>query len=141
MPLAVLNDTVLPGVYVLRRKEPADEALLAGTEDAAKKPPEPAKVVKPMALGPNRELFVVNADRAESNLTPLTDEQVATLTADERMRFIHEAREIQLAASNELPRHELWQLLLLAFLGLLIFEVLMTRRLVKGGHVDTNSEP
>lgn len=140
LPLAVLDDTVLPGVYILRRKEPADEALLSAKEDATKKGSEPINVAKPNALGPNRELFAVNADRAESNLTPLTDEQVTTLTADERMRFIHSAREIQLAASSELPKHELWQLLLLAFLGLLIFEVLMTRRLVKGGHVDTDSE-
>ncbi|MCX7420894.1 MAG: VWA domain-containing protein [Planctomycetia bacterium] len=139
-PLAVLNDTVLPGVYMLRRKGPTDDALLTGKEAPTKIPAEPINAPKPLALGPGRELFAVNADRAESNLTPLNDEQITTLTADERMRFIHDAREIRLAASNELPRHELWQLLLLAFLGLLIFEVLMTRRLVKGGHVDTDSE-
>ncbi len=139
-PLAVLDDTILPGVYVLRRKEPADEALLSGKAEVAQRLAEPVKAAKPFVLGPSRELFVVNADRAESNLTPLTDEQIATLIADERLRFIQDAREIRLAASKELPRHELWQLLLLAFLGLLIFEVLMTRRLVKGGHVDTNSE-
>ena len=34
------------------------------------------------AKAPGRELFVVNADRAESNLTPLTAEQIATITAD-----------------------------------------------------------
>ena len=140
MPLVVLDDTILPGVYILRRKDPADDALLMGKGDATKNGAEPIKVAKPFALGPGRELFAVNADRAESNLTPLSDEQITTLTAEERMRFIHTAREIQLAASNELPRHELWQLLLLAFMGLLIFEVLMTRRLVKGGHVDTDSE-
>ncbi|HLQ43707.1 MAG TPA: hypothetical protein VK137_03180, partial [Planctomycetaceae bacterium] len=140
--LAVLDDTALPGVYVLRRKEPADEQRLSDKADADHKPNEPAKVAapKPLAVGPGRELFVVNADRAESNLTPLTDEQIATITAEDRLRFIREPREIRLAASKELPRHELWQLLLLAFLALLVFEVLMTRRLVKGGHVATDAE-
>ncbi len=140
--LVVLDDTVLPGVYVFRRKEQADEQRLAGKNDSGGKPTEPPKraAAKPVAIGPGRELFVVNADRAESNLTPLTDEQIATITADNRMQFIRESREIRLAASKELPRHELWQLLLLAFLGLLIFEVLMTRRLVKGGHMADSGD-
>ena len=82
---------------------------------------------------------MVNADRAESNLAPLTDEQIASITADERLQFIREGREIQAAASNELPRHELWQLLFLAFLALLVGEVLLTRKLVRGGHVATDA--
>ena len=126
--LLVLDDTSLPGVYALRRKEPADEQRLIGKAEANRKP------AKPLAAQ-GRELFVVNADRAESNLTPLTDEQIASITADERLTFIREGREIQAAASNELPRHELWQLLFLAFLVLLVGEVLLTRKLVRGGHV------
>lgn len=73
---------------------------------------------------------MVNAD-APSPTSPLTDEQIASITADERLQFIHEGREIQAAASNELPRHELWQLLFLAFLALLVGEVLLTRKLVR----------
>jgi hypothetical protein len=139
-PLLVHDDTSLPGVYVLRRKEPADEQRLAGKADAARKPavPEKDKLAKPFAAQ-GRELFVVNADRAESNLTPLTDEQIKTITADERLQFIREGREIQVAASNELPRHELWQLLFLAFLALLVGEVLLTRKLVRGGHVASEA--
>lgn len=82
---------------------------------------------------------MVNADRAESNLTPLTEEQIATITADERLQFIREGREIQAAASNELPRHELWQVLFLALLALLVGEVLLTRKLVRGGHVAADA--
>jgi len=35
---------------------------------------------------------------------------------------------------------ELWHILLLVFLGILIVEVLMTRRLVRGGHVATGED-
>ncbi len=133
-PLWVLNDTSLPGVYALRRKQPADEQRLAGKPVA----PEKDNPAKPVAA-PGRELFVVNADRAESNLTPLTEEQITSITADDRLHFIREGREIQAAASNELPRYELWQLLFLAFLALLVGEVLMTRKLVRGGHATGES--
>lgn len=134
--LLALDDTSLPGVYVLRHKEPADEQRLMGKAEIGRKPagPEKDRLAKPLAAQ-GRELFVVNADRAESNLTPLTDEQIASITADERLQFIREGREIQAAASSELPRHEIWQLLFLAFLALLVGEVLLTRRLVRGGHV------
>ena len=131
--LLVLDDTSLPGVYALRLKQPADEQRLAGKAEVERKP------AKPPLAAPGRELFVVNADRAESNLTPLTDEQLATITADERLQFIREGREIQAAASSELPRHELWQLLFLAFLALLVGEVLLTRKLVRGGHVAADA--
>ncbi len=138
--LLVLDDTSLPGVYVLRRKEPADEQRLADKAKGHRKPIaiDKDKLAKPLAAK-GRELFVVNADRAESDLTPLTDEQLASITADDRLQFIREGREIQAAASNELPRHELWQLLFLAFLALLVGEVLMTRKLVRGGHVATEA--
>ena len=138
--LLMLDDTSLPGMYSLRRKVPADEQRLAGKAEADRKPvaPEKNKPAKPLAAQ-GRELFVVNADRAESNLAPLTDEQMASITADERLQFIREGREIQAAASKELPRHELWQFLFLAFLVLLVGEVLMTRKLVRGGHVASES--
>jgi hypothetical protein len=134
-PLLVLDDTSLPGLYSLRRKEPAAEQRIAGKVAAAEK----NKPEKPFAAI-DRELFVVNADRAESNLVPLTEEQIASLTADERLQFIREGREIQAAASNELPPHELWQLLFLAFLALLVGEVLMTRKLVRGGHIAADAD-
>lgn len=138
--LLVFNDTSLPGVYALRRREPDDEKRLAGKADVDHKPIALGKdkAAKPLAVQ-GRELFVVNADRAESNLTPLNEEQIASITADGRLQFIHEGREIQAAASDELPRHELWQLLFLAFLALLVGEVLLTRKLVRGGHAA--SEP
>lgn len=138
--LLVLDDTSLPGVYVLHRRDPEDEKRLAGKADADRKPVAPGKdkLAKPLAAQ-GRELFVVNADRAESNLTPLTDEQIASITADERLQFIREGREIQAAAASELPRHELWQFLFLAFLALLVGEVLLTRKLVRGGHTVSDA--
>ncbi len=138
--LLVLDDTSLPGMYLLRRKEPADEQRLADKATGHRKPvaPEKDKLARPLAAK-GRELFVVNADRAESDLTPLTEEQLASITADDRLQFIREGREIQAAASNELPRHELWQLLFLAFLALLVGEVLFTRKLVRGGHVVSDA--
>ncbi|MFM9960415.1 MAG: BatA domain-containing protein [Planctomycetaceae bacterium] len=135
-PLLLLDDTSLPGVYSLRRQEPADEPRLSGKAVT----PETNKPAPPRAA-PGRELFVVNADRAESNLTPLSAEQIALITAEERLQFIREGREIQAAASSELPRHELWQLLFLAFLALLVGEVLMTRKLVRGGHATADADP
>lgn len=150
-PLAMLDDTSLPGVYVFRQRGAADQPRRADNKEVDAKIPasgkarEPKPVVltpKLAVIGAARELFVVNADRAESNLTPLTDEQIAALSANDRLQFVRESRDIRLAASKELPRHELWQLFLLGFLGLLIFEVLMTRRLVREGHatagLDTN---
>lgn len=62
--LLVLDDTSLPGVYVLRRREPEDEKRLAGKAEADRKPVAPGKdkLAKPLAAQ-GRELFVVNADR------------------------------------------------------------------------------
>ncbi len=134
--LLVLNDTSLPGMYVLRKKGPNGPAPVRPSlpQRGGGLTPGNAAEIKQPAFGPGRELFVVNADRAESNLTPLTDEQLATLTADDRMQFAREPRDTRIVDSDNLPRHELWQFLFLAFLGLLVFEVLMTRRLVRGGH-------
>jgi hypothetical protein len=134
-PLLVLNDTPLPGVYSLRRKLPGDDERLANrSKSAAVSRAKPAPSNPPLAIK-DRELFAVNADRAESNLTPLSDNEKTKIAGENRLQWIREGREIQLAASSELPRHELWQLLFLAFLALLIGEVLLTRKLVRGGHV------
>jgi hypothetical protein len=135
-PLLMFNDTALPGVYSLRRRIPGDNERLANQTK-----PDSVSRAKPLGAAPpppaikDRELFSVNADRAESNLTPLSEEEKKRIAGEDRLQWIREGREILLAASSELPRHELWQLLFLAFLALLVGEVLLTRKLVRGGHV------
>jgi hypothetical protein len=115
-PLARLTDTRLPGVYTFR---PKDEA---------------AENVTP-------EHFVVNFDRGESDLTPLTADERALLEANERMTFVDTVEELKQQTFTDTGRTEVWQFLLLAFVGLLCLEVWMTRRLVQGGHMDLDELP
>ena len=89
----------------------------------------------------NDEFFVVNFDRAESELTPLDDEHWAELTDENRLRRIETPEEFFESLETESSRIELWHLLLLAFLAILIGEVFMTRRLVQGGHVFVDELP
>jgi hypothetical protein len=106
-PLARLRSALLPGVYqAVRVNRPQD-------------PPE---------------YFVVDFDRAESNLAPLTDADRKLLEAKERMNFIREVSEWTAAVDDDSPRAEVWWIVLLAVLGLLVCEVAMTRRLVRKGH-------
>ena len=118
-PMVRLDQTHLPGTYRLRRRAPDNE-------DA-----NPA----------NDEFFVVNFDRSESELTPLTDERWAELTDEERLHRIETPEELFESLESEASRIELWHLLLLAFVAILIGEVFMTRRLVQGGHVFVDELP
>jgi hypothetical protein len=108
-PAIRLDDTRLPGVYRLARREEGD---------AANSP----------------EYFVVDFDRAESDLTPLDDAARMLLTRNDRMAFVSDRDELKRQMFTDSSRTELWYVLLLVFLAILIGEVLMTRRLVRGGH-------
>lgn len=112
-PMVRLDQTHLPGTYRLR-KRPLDNEQ-----------PNPA----------HDEFFVVNFDRSESELAPLSDEQWAELTDENRLHRIETPEELFDSLETDSSRIELWHLLLLAFLAILIGEVVMTRRLVQGGHV------
>jgi hypothetical protein len=116
-PLARLTDTNLPGRYTL----------------------EP----KPIDSEPRfREYFVVDFDRGESDLTPLDETDLAILTAEDRMSVVTSYEELRDSLLTDASRAELWPWLLFLFLGFLIFEVWMTRRLVQGGHMaDDIREP
>ena len=85
--------------------------------------------------------FVVNFDRGESDLTPLTDEQKESLSKDGRMTFVETVDELVEQTFTDTGRTEVWRFLLLAFVGLLCLEVWMTRRLVQGGHMDIDDLP
>jgi hypothetical protein len=118
-PMVRLDQTHLPGTYRLRKRPLANEQ------------PNLA----------NDEFFVVNFDRSESELTPLTDEGWSELTDDGRLHRIETPEELFAALETSAARVELWHLLLLAFLAILIGEVFMTRRLVQGGHVFVDELP
>ncbi len=84
------------------------------------------------------ERFVVNFDRAESDLTPLSPPEVEVLTKRELV-FTADAESVAKNATDQKARSEFWWWLLLIVLGMLVFEVVMTRRLVQGGHVLLDS--
>ncbi|MBT6486438.1 MAG: VWA domain-containing protein [Planctomycetaceae bacterium] len=118
-PLVRLSDTRLPGTYELRRKG----------EPAAKKENE------------NRqESFVVNFDRGESDLAPLERGDKIVLAKakppEQRMSFVKTQQELKEQMFSDNSSMEFWKFLLFIFLGILVFELVMTRRLVKGGHSE-----
>jgi hypothetical protein len=125
LKLLRLNDTSLPGIYQFRKKTKDDR-------------PDPESLP---------EYFVVNFDRSESELAPLSKEDSAALIEDgdgdeetKRMGFFRTLEELTAEMFKDNSRAEFWYLLLLAFLGILVFEVVMTRRLVQGGHAVLNDE-
>ena len=112
--VARLDTTELPGVY---------QAV--------------AKTPQRLASGP--EYFVVNADREESNLEPLSAEQIQSLAGNadpeqppEDWRFLNNLDEWEGQLSAEQARVEIWPFILCGFLILLVSEVLLTRKLVHG---------
>lgn len=108
-PIARLSDTKLPGAYRLVRKD--------GT-------------------GRNPIWFVVNFNREESDLTELTEEDKEPLSSENRLAFVEDVVDMKQQMLGDESRTEIWPLLMLAFLGMLVVELLMTRRLVKGGHAQ-----
>ncbi len=112
-----LNETQLPGVYTFRHKV---------------KPPPPA------ALAP--EYFVANFDRSESDLTPLSEEEQKRLEQDGRTTFVAGLSYLMENMVDDSTRAELFRYLMILFLIILVGEVVMTRRLVQGGHIDVDIE-
>lgn len=106
-PTARLDVAVSPGVYRAVRKSRPQEAP---------------------------EYFVVEFDRQEANLTPLSEPELKTLASTDRIRPIRKLDEWTAAVAADAPRTELWWMILVAVLALLVFEVAMTRRLVRSGH-------
>jgi hypothetical protein len=80
------------------------------------------------------EYFVVDTDRRESDLTPLSPQDRKQLSENDRIRFVTSVDEVKTGMADDVAPTELWRVLLLAVLALLVAEVLLTRRLVQGGH-------
>ncbi len=107
-PVFEYGETSLPGVYTLRPKADAGIKKL--------------------------EQFVVNFDRAESDLTPLKDVDRTLLAKEKRLTFVQTTPELASKMSTDAPRAEVWRFLMLALLLILAAELFVTRRMVKGGH-------
>ncbi|MEO1982232.1 MAG: VWA domain-containing protein, partial [Fuerstiella sp.] len=109
--LVQLPGTRLPGTYELRRDQ-----------DAAAKPVDS---------------FVVNYDHAEDDPAELVPDDHARLRVNNRMTFVESMESLRKQMYGDESRSELWAFLLFVFLGMLMFEVWITRRLVLRGHADT----
>lgn len=103
------QNTSLPGVYALNPKPGMETELIA-------------------------DRFVVNFDRSESDLTPLSEEQQKTLTDENHLTFFKTLDELKQAMFSDVSETEFWRILLLIFLLLMVGEMFLTRRLVQGGH-------
>ena len=82
---------------------------------------------------------MVNFDRRESDLTSLSPPEQHGLT-EKGLVFAADADVIAHQATDQQARSEFWWWLLLIVLGMLVFEVVMTRRLVQGGHILVEPE-
>lgn len=109
-PIARLRNTTLAGVYRFLPKKP-----------------KPNEANRP-------EYFAVNFDRAESDLTPLTEDQRKILSGNDRLKFVADLPDLRQNMFAESSRVELWWLLLYVFLIGLGIEAWMTRRMVHGGY-------
>ncbi|MCA9016759.1 MAG: hypothetical protein KDA77_15610, partial [Planctomycetaceae bacterium] len=103
------QNTSLPGVYALNPRQGVETELKA-------------------------DRFVVNFDRSESDLTPLSEAQQKTLTDDYHLTFFKTLDELKQAMFSDVSETEFWRVLLLIFLLLMVGELFLTRRLVQGGH-------
>lgn len=101
-----------PGIYVVtsageKRARGIDPQLLCGT--------------------PDTEVFAAQADGQESDRTPLTDADRATITAGRPLHFYDSVEDWQRHQAADAPRSELGWSLLWLVLGLLMLESLITR--------------
>ena len=111
-PLVRFDDTPAPGVYVLEQPR----RNRAGTSSSV------------------ATRFVVNFDRGERDLTPLSVTGIEELSADGRITFVDSPDDLETQLLTDDSRTELWQLLVVLVFALLCLEIWMTRRLVQGGH-------
>ncbi len=109
--IAVLPKTTLPGVYELR-------AVSNDRADAG----------RPV------DSFVVNYNHSEDDPAELSDDDRSRLTLRNRMTFVDSTETLAKKMYGDESRSELWTLLMFSFLGMLVLELWMTRRLVQRGH-------
>lgn len=112
------QNTSLPGIYALNPKQGVKTELKS-------------------------DRFVVNFDRSESDLTPLTEAKQKNLSDDYHLTFFKTLDELKQAMFSDVSETEFWRVLLLIFLLLMVGELFLTRRLVQGGHatLSDNNPP
>lgn len=103
-----LHNTRLPGVYHLVDRETAKRY----------------------------DSFVLNYDHGEDVPDELSVDDRARLSDKDRMVFVDSLDALRERMYGNESRSELWALLLWSFLALLVLELWMTRRVVRGGHSD-----
>ncbi|MFK7777832.1 MAG: VWA domain-containing protein [Gimesia sp.] len=109
------QNTSLPGIYALNPKAGIETELSA-------------------------DRFVVNFDRSESDLTPLSEADQKTLTEEYQLTFFTTLDDLKQAMFSDVSETEFWRVLLLIFLLLMVGELFLTRRLVQGGHTALPEE-
>ena len=92
--------------------------------------------LKTAAEGDVLDTFVVNYDHSEHDPESLTTEDKERLTVDDRLKFVNSMDALGQQMYRDESRSELWAVLLWVFLGLLVVEVWMTRRMVQQGYAD-----
>lgn len=93
--------------------------------------------LKSGADGEVLDAFVVNYDQLEHEPESLTIEDKERLTVNDRLTFVESVDSLSQKMYRDESRSELWGLLLWVFLGLLVVEVWMTRRMIQQGYTDT----
>jgi hypothetical protein len=84
---------------------------------------------------------VVEFDRGESDLKPLDDAARKQLAGEGRLKFVPNLDELTTEFYTDGPKSEIWRVLMALLLAFLVGELLLTRRLVHGGHERTVAEP
>lgn len=78
--------------------------------------------------------FAVQADRRESDPALLNETDRELVGGQDRLQFMQNLSDLKSSLRGDDAGTELWRSLLFIFLGLLIFEIYLTRQLVRGGH-------
>ena len=76
--------------------------------------------------------YVVNADRAESDLTRLTDVEIKTLARTHGLQVVHSAAEFKALDKAQRYGKEIWKWALLILLGLLFAELILQQKFARG---------
>ncbi len=85
--------------------------------------------------------FSVYAPRSESNLDRLNETDCENLEKSYKIYWQRNSEEMLASLADASGGIEIWPLLLLLFIAMLVVELLMTRKLVQGGHHQMDTEP
>ena len=76
--------------------------------------------------------YVVNADRAESNLAKLTPEEIKALAKANGLQVVKSAEEFKARDKAQRVGLEIWKWALLILLGLLFAELILQQKFARG---------